>query len=59
MEDVLEVSAEPYEPNRPKVNFDETSKQRIKETRQLLPAQPGQPQRFDYELDCCDLHSAA
>ena len=33
MEDVLEVYAEPYDPTRPKVNFDETTKQLIKETR--------------------------
>ncbi len=51
MEDVLEVYAEPYDPNRPKVNFDETSKQLIKETRQPLPAQPGHPPRFDYEYE--------
>jgi hypothetical protein len=25
MEDVLEVYAEPYDPTRPKVNFDETT----------------------------------
>ena len=47
LEDVLEVYAEPYDPPRPKVNFDETSKQRITETRQPLPAQSGHPQRFD------------
>ena len=47
MEDVLEVYAEPYDPTRPKVNFDETTKQLIKETRQPLPAQPGRPQRYD------------
>ena len=51
MEDVLEVYAEPYDPTRPKVNFDETSKQRIKETRHPLPAQPGHPQRFDDEYE--------
>jgi DDE superfamily endonuclease len=51
MEDVLEVYAEPYDPKRPKVNFDETSKQLIKETRQPLPAQPGHPQCFDYEYE--------
>ena len=45
MEDVLEVYAEPYDPTRPKVNFDETTKQLIQETRQPLPAQPGRPQR--------------
>jgi DDE superfamily endonuclease len=49
MEDVLEVYAEPYDPTRPKVNFDETTKQLLKETRQPLPAQPGRPQRYDYE----------
>ena len=49
MEDVLEVYAEPYDPARPKVNFAETTKQLIEETRQPLPAQPGQPQRYDYE----------
>jgi hypothetical protein len=47
MEDVLEVYAEPYDPSRPKVNFDEMNKQRIKATRPPLPARPGQPQRCD------------
>jgi hypothetical protein len=31
--------------------FDETNKQLIKATRLPLPAQPGQPQRFDYEYE--------
>ena len=51
MEDVLELYAEPYDAKRPKVNFDETSKQLINETRQPLPAQPGRMQRFDYEYE--------
>src|SRR5215467_13680503 len=51
MEDVLDVYAEPYDPARPKVNFDETSKQLSKETRQPLLAQPGKPQCFDYEYE--------
>jgi hypothetical protein len=51
MEDVLEVYAEPYDPTRPKVNFDETTKQLITETRQPLPARPGRPQRDDYEYE--------
>jgi hypothetical protein len=51
MEDGLEVYAKPYDPRRPKVNFDETSKQLIQETRQPLPAQPGRPQRYDYEYE--------
>lgn len=49
MEDVLDLYAEPYDPKHPKVCFDETSKQLIRETRQPLPAQPGQPERYDYE----------
>jgi hypothetical protein len=49
MEDVLEVYAEPYDPTRPTVNFDATNKQLIPETRQPLPAQPGRPQRYEYE----------
>jgi hypothetical protein len=49
MEDVLDLYAEPYDPRRPKVNFDETSKQLIAETRSPVPAHPGQPARYDYE----------
>jgi transposase len=49
MEDVLDLYAEPYDPKRPKINFDETSKQLIGETRQPLPAQPGHAARYDYE----------
>jgi hypothetical protein len=49
MEDVLDLYAEPYDPKRPKVNFDETSKQLIGEARQPLPARPGQAARYDYE----------
>ena len=47
MEDVLEVSAEPYDPKRPKICFDETPKPLIAETRLPLPAQPGQVERYD------------
>ena len=49
MEDVLDLYAEPYDPKRPKVNFDETSKQLIGETRQPLPPRPGHSARYDYE----------
>ena len=51
MEDVLDLYAEPYDPKRPKINFDESSKQLIGETRQPLPAEPGQPVRYDYEYE--------
>ncbi len=49
MEDVLEVYHRPYDPKRPVVCLDEASKQLIGETRTPLPAEPGQPERFDYE----------
>jgi hypothetical protein len=49
MEDVLEVYKRPYDPTRPLICMDEISKQLVSETRQPLPAQPGQPQRYDYE----------
>ncbi|HXG67131.1 MAG TPA: IS630 family transposase [Blastocatellia bacterium] len=49
MEDVLDLYKEPYDEKRPKVNFDETSKQLIEEVRLPLPPLPGRAERFDYE----------
>jgi len=49
MEDVLDVYKRPYDPKRPNVCLDETSKQLIGETRTPVPACPGQPVRYDYE----------
>ena len=49
MEDVLEVYHRPHDPDRPVVCLDETSKQLIVETRESIPATPGQPERYDYE----------
>jgi DDE superfamily endonuclease len=43
------VYAEPYDPKRPKVHFDEASKQLIAETRTPLPTRPGHPARYDYD----------
>jgi hypothetical protein len=51
MEDVLDLYAEPHDPKRPWVCFDETSKQLVAETRTPLPMEPGQPERFDYEYE--------
>jgi len=51
MEDVLAVYQRPYDPRSPQVCMDEASKQLIAETRQPLPAAPGQPERFDYEYE--------
>ena len=49
MEDVLDLYAEPYDPRRPVVCFDETSTQLLSEPRPALPAKPGRPRRQDYE----------
>jgi len=49
MEDVLDVYERPYDPHRPVVCFDETSKQLIEETRLPIPAVPGHRERYDYE----------
>jgi uncharacterized small protein (DUF1192 family) len=49
MEDILEVYQRPYDPKRPLVCVDETSKQLIAETRVPIAAKPGQPARHDYE----------
>jgi hypothetical protein len=49
MEDVLEVYTRPDDPQYPLVCMDETSKQLLADTREPIPAQPGQPQRVDYE----------
>ena len=47
--DLLDLYAEPYDPQRPVVCFDETSTQLLAETRPPLPPQPGRPKRQDYE----------
>lgn len=49
MEDVLDLYAEPTDPQRPLVCFDECPYQLISETRQVVPAKPGQRERYDYE----------
>ena len=49
MEDVLDLYAEPYDPDRPVVCFDETSTQLLADTRPPIPVRPGQPRRQDYK----------
>jgi transposase len=49
MEEVLDLSAEPYDARRPQVCFDESPAQLVSEVRQPLPTRPGQPARYDYE----------
>ena len=49
MEAVLDLYAQPSDPKRPRVCFDEATKQLVAEVRDPLPAAPGQPARYDYE----------
>lgn len=49
MEDVLALYAEPYDPTRPTVCFDETNRQLLADAQAPLPGAPGQPERGDYE----------
>jgi len=49
MEDVLDVYKRPYDPKRPQVCMDETSKQLVGEKRMSVPASPGRQARYDYE----------
>lgn len=49
MEDVLDLYAEPFQPWRPVVCFDERPVQLLSDTREPLAMQPGQVRRYDYE----------
>ncbi len=51
MEDVLDLYAEPYDPDRPVVCFDETSTQLLAAVREPLPPQPGRPRRRTTSID--------
>jgi len=48
MEEVLDLYAEPYDPARPVVCFEESPKHLIDEVLQPIPMQPGQPACYDY-----------
>ena len=51
MEDVLDVYTRPYDPLRPQVCMDETSKQLLRDAQQPLPIEPGRAERRDYEYE--------
>ena len=49
MEDVLDLYAEPYDPHRPVVGFDERPLQLLDDSRQPVPPAVGRARRIDYE----------
>jgi DDE superfamily endonuclease len=49
MEDVLDVYTRPYNPRRPVLCLDETSRQLLGDVTAALPVAPGRPGRQDYE----------
>jgi len=49
MEDVLEVYQRPFDPTHPVICMDEQPIQLHGEVRAAIPAQPGRPERQDYE----------
>jgi hypothetical protein len=51
MEDVLDLYAEPYDPRRPQVCFDERPVQLLGDVYEPLSVQPGQIRRYDYEYE--------
>lgn len=62
MEDILDLYAEPVDPNRPRVCVDERPVQLISEVREVIPAAPGRPERHDYEYKregTCNLYMLA
>ena len=51
MEDVLDIYQSPYDRQNPWICFDESCKQLVKQTRDPIPAKPGQPKRYDYQYE--------
>ena len=51
MEDVLAVYTRAYDPRRPQVCLDETSRQLLAQVTPPLPVAPGRPAREDYEYE--------
>jgi hypothetical protein len=51
MEHVLEVYTRPYDPRRPQVCLDETTRQLLAEVTPSLPVAPGRSAREDYEYE--------
>jgi len=45
------VYKQPFNPKKPVICMDETTKQLVKETRKRIPVEPGVPERYDHEYE--------
>ena len=57
MEEVLDVYAEPHDPDEPMICMDEASKQLLADVAEPIPMQPGQPRREDYHYERRDVQA--
>ena len=51
MEDVLDIYQGQYDEKNPWVCFDESCKQLVKEIKEKIPAEPREPERYDYQYE--------
>ena len=51
MEDVLDIYQSEYDEKNPWVCFEESCKQLVKEIKEKIPAEPGEPERYDYQYE--------
>lgn len=51
MEDIIDLYCLPYNSEIPMICMDEQSRQLIGETKTVIPAEPGKPERSDYEYE--------
>lgn len=51
MEDVLDIYHSEYDQQNPWLCFDEICKQLVKETKEKIPAEPREPERYDYQYE--------
>jgi len=51
MYDILDLYAEPYNPEQPVIGVDEKPKQLISDSRKPIPMKPGKLERYDYEYE--------
>ena len=49
MYNILDLYAQPYDPKRPVIGFDEKPKQLLEDRKEPIPMKPGQPKKCDHQ----------